>query len=144
MGRKGFDTSSLPYKFTSYFEQLCPYYISLGMTYDDFWNGDCAMAKAYRKAHDMKLEEMNFSLWLQGKYFYDALCCVAPIFRAFSKAKKPVNYHEYPFILKTDFSEMRKKQQESESDKKARQMLEAFAANFNQKFKEKEGRVSHG
>lgn len=138
-GRNGTDHSSLPTSYTTYFDQLCPYYINAGMTYDQFWNDDPMIAKAYRKAHDMKLEEENFELWLQGKYIYDALCCVSPIFRAFSKAKKPIDYHDQPFALKTEYSEVRQKQKETESDHKAREMMEAFATKFNQKFKEKKG-----
>ena len=138
-GRNGIDHSSLPVSYTTYFDRLCPYYINMGMTYDQFWNGDSTMVKAYRKAHDMKLEEMNFSLWLQGKYIYDALCCVSPIFRAFSKAKKPIDYHDQPYTLQTEYSEVRKKQQERESDNKAKKMLEAFATKFNKEFLEKKG-----
>lgn len=107
------------------------------MTYDQFWNGDATMVKAYRKAHDMKLEEDNFKLWLQGKYFYDALLCVAPILRAFSKARKAVDYHDQPFMLKTEYSEVRKRQTEQESDNKAKAMMEAFATKFNKEFLER-------
>ncbi len=134
-GRKGNKPSSL----TEYFEKLCPYYIQAGMTYEQFWDGDPAMVRAYRKAYDMQMETKNFYLWLQGRYFYDALCCVAPIIRAFSKAKKPIEYHEQPFMLNTAYSEVRKKQKETASDHKAKQMMEAFAAQFNQKFQSKKG-----
>lgn len=138
-GRNDHGYSSLPQTYTTYFEQLCPYYINAGMTYDEFWNQDSTMVKAYRKAHDMKMEEQNFQLWLQGRYIYDALCCVAPIFRAFSKAKKPIDYHSQPFELKTEYSEVRRKQKEAKSDNQAKQMMEAFATQFNMKFKKKEG-----
>ena len=137
--RNGADRSSFIASYTEYFNQLCPFYLNAGMTYEQFWDGDSSMVRAFRKAHDMRLEEDNFKMWLQGKYFYDALCCVAPIFRAFSKAKKPIDYHDQPFMLKNEYSEIRKKQAETESDNKARAMLEAFAEKFNQKFKEKKG-----
>lgn len=138
-GRNSSRCSSLRTSYTESFERLCPYYISIGMTYDQFWNQDSTMVIAYRRAHEMKLEEDNFRMWLQGRYVYDALCCVAPIFRAFSKAKKPIDYHDQPFMLKTTYSEMRKKQQEQDSDQKARAMLESFAVSFNKKFLEKKG-----
>ena len=134
-GRKGRKPSSL----TEYFEKLCPFYINAGMTYDPYWYGDATIVKAYRKAYHMQMENKNFYLWLQGRYFYDALCCVAPILRAFSKAKKPIAYHEQPYELNTEYSEVRRKQREKESDNKARQMMEAFATQFNQKFKSKKG-----
>ncbi len=139
-GRKEHKPSSL----SEYFERLCPFYIEAGMTYDEYWNGDSCMATSYRKAKDMRIENQNFFLWLQGRYFYDALCCVAPILRAFSKAKKPVDYHEQPLTLNTSYSEIRKKQKQAESDNKAKQMMEAFAVQFNKKFLEKKGGTNHG
>jgi len=134
-GRKGRKPSSL----TEYFETLCPYYIAAGMSYDQFWNGDSTIARAYRKAHELQTENQNFYLWLQGRYFYDALVCVAPIVRALSKAKKPIEYHDQPFQLNTTYSEVRQKQKEKANDTKAKQMMEAFATQFNKKFLEKKG-----
>lgn len=150
MGRNGSRCSSLPanesplsrgreLKYTKVFEEQCPYYLSIGMTYEQYWDQDCTAVIFYRKAHELRLEEENFKLWLQGRYVYDAICCVAPILRAMSKARKPLEYHERPFTLQTAYSEMRKKQAEEESDRKARAQMETFAERFNRKFRERSG-----
>ena len=138
-GRNGGDRSALPTSYSEFFEEMCPYYINAGMTYEQYWDGDSSMVRAYKKAHDMKLEEANFELWLQGRYFYDALCFVSPILRAFSKARKPVEYLGQPYLLKTKYSEYREEQRRRASDKKAKAAMEAFAAKFNEQFKQKKG-----
>lgn len=141
-GKSG-NHSSLFDSYTKAFEEFCPHYLNAGMSYEQFWDGDCEMVKAFRKAHELKLEEDNFKAWLQGKYVYDAFCFVSPILRAFSKAKKPIDYLEQPYSLKTEYSEVREKQRQKDSDAKAKDMLTAFAIEFNKKFAEKGG-ISHG
>jgi hypothetical protein len=36
------------YRYGETFEKLCGYYMSLGMGYHDYWDGDCEMARYYR------------------------------------------------------------------------------------------------
>lgn len=76
------------------FDNVFPEYLAMGMTYDQFWNQDAALVKAYRKAENIKREEKNFELWLQGKYIYDAISALAPILRT-SLSKKPVKAEKY-------------------------------------------------
>lgn len=75
--------------------------MSIGMSYDDFWNGDVMMVKAYRRADELRLKQKNHELWLQGKYMYEALCDVSPLFR-FSMKKgtvKPEPYAKEPYPI---------------------------------------------
>ena len=41
------------------FEKLCPYYISIGMTYEQFWFGDVSMTKAYQEALASSTQEIK-------------------------------------------------------------------------------------
>ena len=77
------------------FTELCPYYMSIGMSYDDFWNGDVYMVKAYRKADELRERRRNQELWLQGMYVYEALCDASPLFR-FSMKKGAIKPEPYP------------------------------------------------
>lgn len=52
------------------------------------------MVGAYLEAERRRKERMNYELHLQGMYFYEALCDVAPLFHAF--AKKGTKAHPYP------------------------------------------------
>ena len=75
--------------------------MSIGMSYDDFWNGDVMMVKAYRRADELRLKQKNHELWLQGMYMYEALRDVSPLFR-FSMKKgtvKPEPYAKEPYPI---------------------------------------------
>lgn len=83
------------------FTGLCPYYIAMGMTYDEFWNCNTKVHKAYRDAWEQKKQFGNWERWMQGAYIYDALLRVAPVMRAaFSKTRvEPGKYPEEPYPL---------------------------------------------
>ena len=75
--------------------------MSIGMSYDEFWNGDVSMVKAYRKAYELQEKRRNQELWLQGMYFYEALCDASPLFR-FSMKKgivRPEPYLKEPYPI---------------------------------------------
>lgn len=82
------------------FNDALPYFIAIGVSYDDFWYNDPLIAKAYLKAHEIKQKQENERLWLQGYYFYVALCDVAPVLNAFAKKGTKVQpYPSEPFAL---------------------------------------------
>ena len=77
---------SLPFStYTERFYEQFPYYLSIGMTPDQYWDGDPALVKYYRKADELKWERKNQELWLQGMYFYEAICDASPVLHAFAK-----------------------------------------------------------
>lgn len=130
--------------YTQYFERLFPYYLSIGMSYEQYWDDDPWLVRAYRKAYELKQEITNQNLWLQGMYIYEALCCVAPLVRAFSKAKKPLPYHSAPYELKNEISNVRKELRQQKNDEIAMSAMQAFADRFNKRFLEKGGATSGG
>jgi hypothetical protein len=66
--------------------------MSIGMTYDEFWNQDVAMVRAYRKSYELKRRQQNEALWMQGLYVRDAL--LATVGNMF--ADKSSQKNEYP------------------------------------------------
>lgn len=128
-------SASVPHKsYTEQFYELCPYYLSIGMTADEFWNQDCLLTKFYRKAHEYRQKRKNEELWLQGLYIYEALTDVAPVLHAFAKKDaKPLPYPNRPFP-RTD----KEAREREEADKKARydQALAAMKARVQKKSKE--------
>lgn len=123
------------------FTQLCPYYMSIGMSYDDFWNGDVKMVKAYRKAYELREKRRNQELWLQGMYFYEALCDASPLFR-FSMKKgviKPEPYVKEPYpITEADVRD----REEREARKKEERLKAEFAA-FAERVRNKMSQETH-
>lgn len=59
--------------YTETFEEVCSHYISMGMTYEQFWYGKPDMVIYYRDAHTIRNKARNQELWLQGKYILDAI-----------------------------------------------------------------------
>lgn len=73
----------------------------MGMTYDEYWNGSVDIAPAMRRAHRMKMRAQNQMLWLQGRYIYDALTEVYPLFNGWAKGKvSPYTEAPYPLTAK--------------------------------------------
>ena len=56
------------------FRRYFPYYLSIGMTETQYWDGPATLTKDYREAEEMRAARMNDMAWLQGLYFYEALC----------------------------------------------------------------------
>jgi hypothetical protein len=77
-----------------------PYYLSIGMTSEQYWDGDPSLPKYYRKADELSKKRRNQELWLQGMYIYEALCDVAPILHSFAKkGTKPLPYPDHPYAI---------------------------------------------
>lgn len=109
--------SSITY--TEQFYENFPFYLSIGMTYDQYWNDDCTLTKYYRKAHEIKNARKNQELWLQGMYIYDALCKVSPILHAFAKSgTKPEPYPTKPYpVTKEEVKETTEQRRKADRQK---------------------------
>lgn len=134
------------FTYSEKFNEVFPYYLAIGMSYDEFWNMDCTLVKHYQKAFEIKRDIQNQNMWLQGMYIYEALCCVSPVLQAFAKkgtAPMPNRSEPYQFensAKNTDIGEKSKEQKEFERLKVS---MEMFMVNHNAKFKEK-GELSDG
>ena len=131
------------FAYTEKFYELFPYYLSIGMTYEQYWEQDCELVKYYRKAALIKRDLKNQDAWLQGAYFYEALIDAAPVLHAFAKkGTKPTPYREAPYDLFNRQTKDRKRKMQESQDEKAKAFMEAFAIATNQKFREKGGGVN--
>lgn len=72
------------------FETVFPYYLSVGMTYEQFWDNDPSLVIAYRKADEIRRRRMNEELWLGGIYTSKALA--STVGNMFTKGQK----YQYP------------------------------------------------
>jgi hypothetical protein len=124
-------TSSAPKTYTETFNEQFPFYLSIGMTYKQYWEEDAELVKFYRESYNLKRKMKNEELWLQGMYIYEALCDVAPILRAFSKEKKPIPYPKEPYAITAKDAEKLKKEKEQAKIKETVQKFKGFAEVFN-------------
>lgn len=122
-------TSDFPPSYEQTFETIFPYYLSIGMTYEQFWYQNCDLVKAYRKAEELRQRRRNQELWLQGRYIYDALCAVSPVLHAFAKnGTQPQPYLEKPYPSDKEESKAREQEQMENQAEAFRQYVEAFNA----------------
>ena len=124
-------------KYYEIFYEQFPFYLSIGMTYEQYWEGDSSLVKYYRDAFLLQKDRKNEELWLQGMYIYEAICDASPILHAFAKkGTKPHPYVDKPYAL----TEKRRKQDAEDENKavfdKGKQFMEAFMKSFNTKFKD--------
>ena len=69
------------------------------MTYDQYWHGEPELAEYYRKAHQFRLEEQNFMMYMQGIYVRDAIAEFVEYY-GFTKNPKPLNkYPKEPYPI---------------------------------------------
>lgn len=103
------------FSYTEIFEAKCPFYMSIGMTYDEFWEDAADRVIAYRKAYILRQKRNNANAWAQGRYIYDALSAVVPALRGLSK--EPVSpYLEEPYpITKEDMEDYERRQMEKQA-----------------------------
>ena len=87
---------------TEIFEECFPFYLAIGMSYAEYWEGDPKLTQYYRKAYQIKQEEINNNAWLQGMYIYDAVStALHNALRGFGKNKPPVkDYAKQPYEMK--------------------------------------------
>ena len=128
---------SVPFSnsYTQQFYDAFPFYLSIGMTPDQYWDGDPSLTRYYCKAHELQRKRRNEDLWLQGMYIYEALCDVSPIFNAFAKrGTKPLPYTDRPYSITQDDREEERKLKEQRDREKAKQYMLGKMAKINKAF----------
>lgn len=96
--------------------------MAMGMTYEQFWDGDVFLAAAYRKADMIRRRRRNEELWLEGIYMAEALS--ATVGNMFAKGNKH-QYPSEPFPLTAD---EQKERREREEKARMERMKAAFIA----------------
>lgn len=125
---------------TKLFEELCPIFMSYGMSYDEYWHGSPYRAKFYLEAHKLKVRQKDEEMWMQGMYIYEALCDVSPILHAFSKkGTKPLPYSNKPYLSNTRELQLKqdKEQEKKNTELVARVYFENWARNTKKHFDKK-------
>ncbi len=109
--------------------------MSIGMTYDEFWNQDVRLVEVYRKAAELRDKRRNQELWLQGMYIYEALCDASPLFR-FSTKKgsiKPEPYVKEPYPITASEVKEREEREARAKEERLKAEFAMFAAQIRNK-----------
>ena len=115
--------------------------MSIGMSYDEFWNQDVSMVKAYRKAYELREKRRNQELWMQGMYFYEALCDASPLFRFTMKKGiiRPEPYLNEPYPITA--AEVREREEREARVREER--IKAGFAMFAEQIRKKMSQETH-
>lgn len=109
--------------------------MSIGMTYDEFWNQDVALVKVYRKADELTRRRQNEIIWMQGAYICEALS--ATVGNMFSgKGSKKHEYPKEPYPITAEQIAEREERRQRNMEERLKAEFAAFAASVGQ-------RISH-
>ena len=130
-----------PVTYSEYFREVCSWYMSIGMTYDEFWEGDALLPKYYREAYEYKRTQLNHDMWVQGYYIHEAVAVV--VYNA--TRKKGTQEQQYPekphplTKLEKEHEKQCEKQRQEMIEKKNREKAKAIFSAWAEKFKPKKG-----
>ncbi len=96
---------------------MFPYYLSLGMSYEEYWLREPTLVKAYREAEVWRKETDNYNSWLQGLYIYRAVS--ASMSHLSSKKSEWIDYLEYPIAIT-------KREKEAEKERNRQRTIRWF------------------
>jgi len=102
--------------YTDAFVECAPYYMSMGMTWDEYWHGDNILPRIYRKKDDIERDRRNREDWRLGKYIMHAIG---------ANMSEQNKYPDKPFPLTEEQAE---KQAEERREREYDEMLARFNA----------------
>ncbi len=109
--------------FSSIFEEKFPYFLSLGMSFTEFWDEEPSVARAYLKADEIKTERINSILWLQGQYIRSAMYSSV----GNMLGKKKIEYVKEPFPLSEKEQAERKEKERQEKFNRMKEKMTLLA-----------------
>lgn len=140
----GGSDQTAPARYGEIFEKMCPYYMSIGMTYDEYWNGEAVLCKYYRESHEKVLREENAMMHRQGAYIYQALLCASPLYNALSKKREAYPYPEDVIPLNERQSKEIKEEKERRKMEENKVRMKMLVDQLNKKFLDKKEQGNAG
>ena len=119
---------------TQIFEDACPFYLAIGMSLREYWEGDSSLTRYYRKAYQIKQDEFNNNAWLQGVYIYDAISTALHNALRDPKKSRAREYAKQPYdFRRKEKTEQEKAQEVAVEQEKAAAWMQAFVRRNNHK-----------
>lgn len=133
-----------PKSYGDIFDELFPHYLVMGMSPEEYWDGESSLKKAYRIAYKLRIENeqqtADRNMWMMGLYIREALQSVYILVNGFvPKGSTAADYPEKPHLdqaREREAEEVRKKQEENQM-MTAIAMMQARFLNFNKRFEKK-------
>lgn len=120
-------------RYSERFEELAGWYMSIGMSYHDYWDGDADMPKYFRDKYKAENDIINYRLWILGSYIYEAILDASPALNPLMKDHTPVPYRANPFPLDDKEKQRLEKLEEKNKFNKAVSSMKGWAKSVNDK-----------
>lgn len=126
------------------FHDAFPHYMVMGMSAEEFWDGEPWLVKAYRKAYRIRVENeekmADRNAWRVGQYIRLALVSVPITVNGFApKGHHMQSYPEKPMTMAAEEQkkeEIRKKQ-EANKQEMAQALFHAFTEKMNKNIRKR-------
>ena len=126
--------------FAEIFDKHWPWYLSLGMSYHDFWdNGDTNLCRWYRKAEKYRRKRVDEEQWFMGRYIYEAIGALSPILHVNLSGKEvhAEKYMELPILVRIENEKKLEQERQDKQQKIAMAAFASFVEELNKKRREK-------
>ncbi|MBQ6264894.1 MAG: hypothetical protein IJK60_05535 [Clostridia bacterium] len=128
-----------PFSYSKIIDDNLPYYLSYGMTYEQYMFGDVELAVFYRKKHEIEEQQYNYHAWLQGMYVYEAIADVSPILHAFAaKGTTVMPYSSEPYAITAEQARLKSEREAKKKMEENKAKMEQFMLAFNSQRKKEE------
>ena len=127
------------FSYSKVFDQCCPYFMSIGMTYEEYWFGPSELTRYAREAYRLRRKQIDEEQWMQGRYIYDAIGALAPILRT-NLSNKEVSagpYVDKPYLEKLEEEKKDAETKETEEAVTHQTNMLAFMQDFASKWNHK-------
>ena len=120
------------------FREAFPHYLVMGMSPEEYWDGDSWLVKSYREAYRIRMENADRiadrDAWRMGQYIMAALAAVPITVNGF--APKGHHMHDYPEKPMTVTAEEQKREEDTKKKQDNQQqlaqaMFQAFVEKMN-------------
>lgn len=126
------------------FHAAFPNYMVMGMSAEEFWDGEPWLAKAYRKAYRIRLENeekiADRNAWRIGQYIRFALVSIPITVNGFApKGHHLQSYPEKPMTMAAEEQKKEevKKKQEANKQEMAQALFHAFTEKMNRNIRKR-------
>lgn len=127
-----------PSSYSDVFWDVCGFYMSAGMPWELYWEGDAKAVVPFRRKRELESERDNFNAWLQGLYVYEAVGDLAPILHAFAKkGTKASPYRSEPMPVTEKQAELAKERKVRREREETLARMHAWAEGVNARMKKR-------
>ena len=123
-----------PRTISEIFDYCFPFYLSIGMSSAEYWEGDASLPRYYRKAFEMKQMRENEQAWLHGLYVYDATISALTHLNTDKTTHK--SYATKPYALTAEEHEDEKQKKVEEAEAQAEVWMKTWASATQKMFKD--------